>query len=118
MTGRVDDEGRALVEIELQFDGAIRRVEAWIDTGFTGDLTLPTSMIAALKLRPRGQVKGILADGSEVLLPTFACIMTWFDSDRDIEIIANSGQFPLIGVGLLLGRDLIISYRDKSLSIK
>ena len=35
-----------------------------IDTGFAGWLTPPPALVAALRLPPRGFVRGVLADGS------------------------------------------------------
>jgi clan AA aspartic protease len=118
VTGRIDDDGRALVDIALRSEASSLRVEAWIDTGFTGELTLPSSLIAALRLRQSAKVTGILADGSAVVLPTYSCILTWFGADRDVEVIANSGQFPLLGVGLLLDHQLTINYPVRSLIIE
>ena len=34
-----------------------------------------------------------------------------------LEIVANQGQYPLLGVGLLLDRDLHIDYRAKTVTI-
>lgn len=41
MTGIVDGFGRAVIPIRMQraTDGAFVEIEAWIDTGFTGDLS-------------------------------------------------------------------------------
>ena len=36
----------------------------------------------------------------------------WFGEMRELEVVANSGSFPLLGVGLLFGHDLKISYRS------
>ena len=35
----------------------------------------------------------------------------WFGSQRDLEIVSNDGEDPLLGVGLLLDHDLYLSYR-------
>jgi hypothetical protein len=37
---------------------------------------------------------------------------------RDLEVIANDGEYPLLGVGLLLGHDLHISYRSGNITIE
>ncbi len=43
MTGSVDGSGRALVRIRLKnpSDATETELDAWIDTGFTGELVLP-----------------------------------------------------------------------------
>ncbi len=90
----------------------------WIDTGFNGDLVLPQEKIDDLSLPPSGTVKAILADGSEIALQRFECLIDWFGSVRDLEVIANDGEYPLLGVGLLVGYDLNISYRSGDVTIE
>lgn len=52
MIGRVDDAWRSLLDVELRrtLDGASSTITVWIDTGFTGELVLPQSMIDDLAL--------------------------------------------------------------------
>lgn len=58
-----------------------------------------------------------LADGSDVQLDTYTCLLDWFDEWKRIEVVANDGQFPLLDVGLLLDRDLPVHYRAKTVSV-
>jgi clan AA aspartic protease len=119
MNGRVDSHGRALMSVSLLPSAAAtaREVAAWIDTGFNGDLVLPQPQIDDLALVHSGTVKAILADGSEVALKTYACSIDWFGEQRYLEVVANDGAFPLLGVGLLAGHDLHISYRSGGITI-
>lgn len=75
MIGRVDSLGRALVTVSLHAsgEGATCDVEAWIDTGFNGDLVLPQHQIDDLELQESGTVKAILADGSEIIVQRDMC---------------------------------------------
>ena len=52
--GLVDQAGRTIVDIEIVSDRkqSPRRLNAWIDTGFTGELVLPRAIIEDLKLVP------------------------------------------------------------------
>ncbi len=120
MIGHVDQEGRALINISVRPSdiAAAHEFDTWIDTGFNGELVLPQKVIDDLALETSGTLKAVLADGSEVVLRRYVCMVDWFEELRDLEVIANEGEFPLLGVGLLLGRDLKISYRDGSLSIE
>ncbi len=90
----------------------------WIDTGFNGDLVLPQEEISNLGLPQSGTVKAILADGSEVALQRYICLIDWFGNERDLEVVANDGEYPLLGVGLLVGHDLHISYRSGEITIE
>ena len=110
MTGIVDSGGRALLPIRLQHPvSQVETVlEAWIDTGFTGDLVMPAKLIGSLGLPLGSQVTATLADGSVLQLDTYYCFLEWFGQWKSIEVIANQGQFPLLGVGLLVGHSLHI----------
>jgi clan AA aspartic protease len=85
-------------------------IEAWVDTGFTADLVLPQKTIDALALPHSGSVDAILADGSQVRLDTHSCFVDWFGINWPLEVVANDGEYPLLGVGLLLGLELTVNY--------
>jgi clan AA aspartic protease len=119
MMGAVDDAGRALVSIRLRRPTAadVTEVAAWVDTGFNGELVVPQSLATQLGLPPGMAVRATLADGSEVVLDTFACQLEWFGVWLDIEMIVNAGQTLLLGVGLLRGHVLHVDYRANSLTL-
>lgn len=119
MNGHVDHAGRALVSVLIrQSDESVaHKIIAWIDTGFNGELVLPQRQIDEWGLQPSGTVTATLADGSKVTLTRYACLIDWFDQTRELEVVANEGEFPLLGVGLLLGYDLHVSYRRRELTI-
>ncbi len=114
MNGHVDSFGRAIVTVSIRPPDVVAAhdIEAWIDTGFNGDLVLPQQTINDLLLRPSGTLKAILADGSEVVLQRYTCPIDWFAEERELEVVANDGEYALLGVGLLAGYDLHISYRS------
>ncbi|MCI0360773.1 MAG: hypothetical protein L0211_20030 [Planctomycetaceae bacterium] len=120
MIGRIDDAGRALVRILLRAHvGSMPLdLEAWIDTGFTGELVLPKNVIDSLKLVQSGTVDAELGDGSAVVLKTYSCRIDWFGREQSIEIVGNNGSLPLIGVGLLWSNRLTIDYPAKTVVIE
>jgi len=120
MNGHVDKYGRAIVTVSIrQSDvAASHDIEVWIDTGFNGDLVLPQYRIGDLELPQSGTLKAVLADGSEVVLQRYTCLIDWFGKERELEVVANDGEYPLLGVGLLTGYDLHISYRSGSITIQ
>lgn len=119
MNGRVDNYGRTLISISLRSSdvAGAHQIPVWIDTGFNGDLVLPQQLINDLSLRQSGTVKAILADGSDVALKRYSCRIEWFGEERELEVVANEGEYPLLGVGLLVGYDLYISYRSGEITI-
>ncbi len=119
MNGIVDAGGRALLEIEVapSPDAALKRLSTWIDTGFTGELVVPQSVIDDLGLPLSGTVSAVLADGSAIIMKTYDCFIRWFGEFRRLEVVSNAGESPLLGVGLLLDHELRIDYRSNTLTI-
>ncbi|MGH3089491.1 MAG: hypothetical protein ACRDSJ_19545 [Rubrobacteraceae bacterium] len=66
ITGHVTLDGReAIIPLDIiGRDGQIHRIEAVLDTGFTGYLTLPTDVAGSPGLPRRGSETFVLADGS------------------------------------------------------
>ena len=120
MQGHVDDYGRAIITFPIRPSdiAAARERSAWIDTGFNGELVLPQERIDDLELPPSGTLKAVLADGTEVALQRYTCQIDRFGEQREIEVVANHGEYPLLGVGLLVSRDLQISYRSGKVTIE
>jgi len=115
----VDDSGRAILPIEIlcpKYPTGVQ-IDTWIDTRFTGDLVLPQIVIDDLQLEMTGSIDGVLADGSGVALSTYHCELEWFGKLRALEVIANSGQTPLLGVGLLLAKELRVDYSNLELTL-
>jgi predicted aspartyl protease len=68
MTGEVDGSGRALLRVRLRHptSNIETELDAWVDTGFTGELVVPQPQITALGLPLGPAIRARLADGSEV----------------------------------------------------
>jgi len=117
MRGSIDEDGRALLNVRIAADSESPPVpiETWVDTGFTGDLVLPQVTIDRLGLRRSGSVDAVLADGSQIEVSTYTCSIDWFGERRRLEVISNDGDYPLLGVGLLLGLELRADYRAMEL---
>jgi clan AA aspartic protease len=82
-------------------------IDAVIDTGFNGFLTLPPTIIATLDLPWNCSDIVTLGDGSETLFDLYAANVIWDGQLREIDI-AESETEPLIGMGLLYGYRLQI----------
>lgn len=74
-------------------------------------------MIAVAQLEQTAGIDARLADGSAVTLESFTCILNWFGVDVAIEVIANDGKYPLLGIGLLVGHRLIVDYTQLTVTI-
>jgi clan AA aspartic protease len=82
-------------------------IDAVIDTGYTGFLSLPREIIIALNLPWTGIDRGTLGDGSEVTFEVYAATIIWDGQYRNIPV--NEAETdPLVGMSLLHGYDLHI----------
>ena len=120
MNGLVDEFGRALLNLKIRSTGNEDPFEftVWVDTAFNGELVVPHAMIESLGLEQSGGILARLADGNEVTLESYACILDWFGDQRAVEVIANNGQVPLLGIGLLIGHRLVVDYTDLIFSLE
>ena len=84
MTGKVDSEGRALVPVRVRPIAGSPPAEliAWIETAFTGELVMPRGVVRRLALPKSADVSAILADGTQVFLESYTCIVDWFNETR------------------------------------
>jgi clan AA aspartic protease len=106
ITGYVNSEREAVIPIVVYGpQGAMREIEAVIDTGFTGDLTLPSAFVAALRVDILANEHLTLADGSEVASEICPAIVVWDGQPRIIEVSTLETD-PLVGMGLLEGYNL------------
>src|SRR5262249_31640695 len=80
-------------------------VEAVVDTGFNGFLTLRPSIITRLALQWLYRDEGTLADGSVELFDVYAGTILWHGVARTIEIDAVNAE-SLIGMRLLRQNDV------------
>ena len=119
MNGIVDESGRALIELTLSATDNSNSITipVWINTAFTGELVVASEIITKLQLRQSGAIRAGLADGGEVVLSTYSCTIHWLDTSRNVEVIANEGKFPLLGIALLKDCFLAINYPARTLVI-
>ena len=82
-------------------------MEAVIDSGFTGSLTLPTATIATLGLAQQSGGRAVLADGSVQQIDIYAAEVEWDGSWRSV-MVAAVGDEALVGMRLLAGHELRI----------
>lgn len=87
------------------------RVEAVIDTGFTGHLTLPPEIARSLDLPLLGSRYVTLADGGKASLDVYQATVLWEGGERPVRAFAADGA-PLVGMALLHGSELRIEAID------
>lgn len=112
IAGTVNAAREARIPLTLRAPlGATQEVDALIDTGFDGFLTLPPNLIAALGLKRLARGLAILADGREQLFDIHAVTVLWDGQPLTVEADSADTE-PLVGMGLLQGYGLSIEVVD------
>ncbi|MES1245656.1 MAG: clan AA aspartic protease [Acidobacteriota bacterium] len=108
IVGTMSTQREAIVHLMVAGpDGQERRIEAVLDTGYSGSLTLPAALVSALNLPFRGRGSVLLGDGSESEFDIHEATVAWA-GERRLTAIDVAETDPLLGVGLLLGNELTI----------
>lgn len=84
----------------LGTDGRRAEVEAIVDTGFNGHLTLPSSLATSLSLPVVGEARSTMADGREVVEDVCAARVVMHGTPRAARV-PISETTPLLGTALL-----------------
>lgn len=108
ITGTVTVAREAVIGLSVRGpNGQVRDIDAVIDTGFDGSLTLPPQLITSLGLPWRRRGWSILADGSESVCDIYEASVVWDGISRRVAIDAVE-IVPLVGMALLYGHELTV----------
>lgn len=98
IVGRVTTNREAVIELEIiGRNQETTSIEAVVDTGFNGYLTLPSNVISRLKFQLAGNRSVTLADSNVVILDAYLGSVAWHDQIREALILQADGE-PLIGM--------------------
>ena len=108
ITGVVTAARHPVVRVRIEEPGGRSvEIEALVDTGFNGELTLPLATVEALGLEWLRSGRALLADGSDVLFDSYEAIIEWDGVMRSVTV-DSADTDPLIGMTLLDGYELTI----------
>jgi clan AA aspartic protease len=105
-----DEFGQPRVEIEVRGSQARVQVEALLDTGFDGELSLPVGIAIQLGLELRDVVAVELADGTIRDELVFRGHLIAEGREVEISLLLTHGQEPLMGTGLLRDRRVVLDF--------
>lgn len=106
--GRVNSYLEVVVRLPvLSLQGHERGIEAVVDTGFNGYLTLPPALVAELGLPFRRSGRALLGDGSAITFDTHEAVILWAGRPRRISVDAADTE-PLLGMSLLHEHELSV----------
>ena len=110
--GSVNAANEAVVTLSLQgSEGRTRDIEAVVDTGYTGNLTLPAAVVADLGLSFSHMGWAFLANDDVVSFDVHNVTVLWDDQPRHIKADAT-GSTPLMGMAMLNDHNLNIEVVD------
>lgn len=103
MYGKVDQNFEVMIHLVVgDADSKRHTIDALIDTGFTGFLSLPMAVISDLNLKLCEREEGTLGDGSLCTFDVYRGFVIWDGQLRRIDV--NAAEItPLVGMSLLKG---------------
>jgi clan AA aspartic protease len=108
IVGTVNLQREAVIVLRVGgLDGNQCEIQSILDTGFTGSLTLPATIIDALKLPLHSRSSAVLANGHVENFNVYAGVVIWDGEPRAI-LIQEIDSDPLLGMNLLANHDVRI----------
>ncbi len=111
-TGRVTAAREALLRLRLS---AGETVECLVDTGFTGALVLPQSLVARLGLPIIGREVFEMVGERRLVDGVALSEVEWLGATKTVRVIVS--EDTLLGTELLDGTRLVIDYVGHTLTI-
>ena len=110
--GAVNDAYEAVISLTVQGpSGQTREVQAVIDTGFTGFLSLPSALVTELELPFLTNESAMLADGSLMRFNVHDATALWDGQPRRVYAHLADAT-PLVGMRMLDRHNLSIDVED------
>jgi clan AA aspartic protease len=112
ITGTVNVQREAIIRLTVLGPGGQQQeIDAVVDTGFNGFLTLPPALIDALGCIFNSQGFAEFADGRIEEVDIYETTIDWDGQERHIEVDAADTD-PLVGMALMYGYKLTVEDID------
>lgn len=112
IAGHVSPSLEPIVRLHIEdSSGQTQAMDAIIDTGFSGYMSVPPAAVAKLGLKWILRADSQLADGTFVSADVYAAIVIWNGKPRSITVQAL-GVHYLVGVQMLAGHDVAMPVTD------
>jgi clan AA aspartic protease len=113
-----DQAGHPRLKVPVVGSRAGIAVDALVDTGFDGDLCLPTLLAIQLGLELRDVIWVELADGTLKNELVFAGVVVWEGEHREVMIALTESEEVLLGTGLLADSVLEMNFARRQIVVK
>jgi len=112
ITGAVTRDREIVIQLEvIATDQPAVSIEAVVDTGFNGFLTLPTDVLNTLRVSSVGTRRAELGDGHIVEMDVYLVMVKWRDETREV-LALQANSTPLVGMTLLWGSRVVFDAQD------
>lgn len=111
-TGRVTAAREAILRLRLTAGEA---VECLVDTGFTGALVLPQSLVTRLGIPVVGREVFEMVGGRQFVAGVALSEVEWLGATKTVRVIVS--EDTLLGTELLDGTKLVIDYATYTVTI-
>jgi predicted aspartyl protease len=117
VTGFVN-ELRHPVSITVRGPFGFRTLDAYVDTGFNGNLAIPVGIAVGLGMPREGKTPSRIADGSLQWDAVHAGQVDWINGPLVCPTLATELPHALIGTAALDGHTLVVDFVAKSVEIR
>ncbi len=110
--GQINVANEATILLQIRdAAGNLTDLDAVLDTGFSGYMTLPPATIAALQLPFQQRQTYVLGDNRRVPFDIYLATVIWDGQERDIAVLASDGG-TLVGMRMLRGHHVFLDVVD------
>jgi clan AA aspartic protease len=108
ITGTISAQREGIIRLTLSDAYAMPRdIDFMVDTGYTGELTLPPELMADLGLRRIGLARLFLGDGHVAITDDYEAAIDWY-GESIVVTVSQAECEPLIGMSLMYGFELVM----------
>ena len=112
ITGRVNWFLEPFIPVDVQSaKGSTLKIQCLLDTGFDGELALPSAAIRQLGLDYVGPSDTTMFDGNSQSLPIYDGTVVWLGETIRVSVLETSRD-AIIGTGLLENSTLTVQVWD------
>ena len=110
--GQVNPRMQAMVPVTIHdLLGQTLALDAILDSGFSGYLTLPLAIITTLQLPFLGSRVFSLGNNAQANFDIYVATLIWDGEEKNIQVLSSEAH-PLVGMSLLKGFCFTIDVLD------
>ena len=110
MSPYLDAQNNPHLKLKI-FLSSWERVDCLIDSGFSGGIALPISMLSALKQKPIAYQEYELADGSFTNFSVYKARVRFKGVNKEATLLFTKSKEGLVGIEFLTGFRLVLDLK-------